>query len=90
MRMHRMPQPESTRAEEFETSDLGVAAFLVARELPLLRVEHGGERVLFVFPESGERTARQFYQPGQNLVDARKFHINLRELRGLTRPERRR
>lgn len=79
------PKPES---DEFGTSDLGQAAFLLVRELPLLRVDHGGERVVFVFPGSAEQTAHLFYRPGQNLVDARKFHLSLRELRGLTRQER--
>ncbi len=85
-----MSKPTATPADEFETSDLGIAAFLVAREFPLLRVETGEARVRFVFPASAEEATRLFYQPGRDLVSARRFHLSLRELRGLTRPERRR
>jgi hypothetical protein len=87
MRMQEMTKPRATPADEYETSDLGIAAFCLARDLPLLRVEQA-ERVRFVFPGSAKDTAALFYQPGRNLVDARKFHMGLRELRGLTRPER--
>jgi hypothetical protein len=90
MRMQQMTTPRATPAgDEYETSDLGIAAFCLALDLPLLRVEQG-ERVRFIFPGSAEDTARLFYMPGRNLVDARKFHISLRELRGLTRAEGRR
>ena len=89
MRMQQMTKPRPAPADEYGTSDLGVAAFCLSLDLPLLRVEQG-ERVRFVFPGSAKNTAALFYQPGRNLVDARKFHISLRELRGLTRPERRR
>jgi hypothetical protein len=89
MRMQEMTKPSVTPADEYETSDLGIAAFCLARDLPLLRVEQA-ERVRFVFPGSAEETARLFYMPGRNLVDARKFHLSLRELRGLTRAEGRR
>jgi hypothetical protein len=83
--MQQMSRPRSTRLDEFRTSDLGIAAFLVAQETPLLRVENGGERTFFVFPGSAEEAASRFYQPGKNLVDARRFHFSLRELRGLTK-----
>jgi hypothetical protein len=70
---------------EFQTSDLGVAAFLVAKALPLLRVDHGSERAVFVFPADAALVARTFHLRGSNLVDARGFHAALRELRGLAR-----
>jgi len=79
-----MPMPPSTIADEFRTRDLGISAFLVARETPLLRTEQEGRITIFVFPGSAETLARLFYHPGQNTVDARKFHVALRELRGLT------
>lgn len=87
MRMQRMTKPRATPADEYGTSDLGIAAFCLSLDLPLLRVEQG-ERARFIFPGSAADTARLFYQPGRNLVDARRFHISLRELRGLTRSDR--
>ena len=80
--------PSPVASDEFSTSDLGQGAFLLAKDFPLLRVDQTAPRVAFVFPKGAEQTARLFYQPGQNLVDARKFHLSLRELRGLTRQER--
>ncbi len=75
-------------ADEYATSDLGVAAFLAARDFPLLRVEPG-DRAKFVFPGPAKKTADAFWLPGSNLVDARKFHRLLRDLRGVARGERR-
>jgi hypothetical protein len=74
-----------SRPEEYRTPDLGIAAFLLSKEVPLLRVDNAGERAFFVFPGGTEKTAQLFYQPGKNMVDARRFHLNLRELRGLAR-----
>jgi hypothetical protein len=88
--MQRMLQPDTT-SDEYRTADLGVAAYvLVAHGAPLLRVEWDGPRAFFVFPAVTEAAARLFYQPGRNAVDARAFHMALRELRGLTRREERR
>lgn len=75
-------------ADEYETSDLGVAAYLAARDFPLLRVEPG-DRAKFIFPGPAKKVAEVFYLPGSNMVDARKFHVLLRQLRGLARGERR-
>lgn len=78
-----------TPCDDFLTSDLGEAAFLVAKALPLLRVEHGPDRAYFVFPSGAAALARTFHLRGSNLVDAKSFHAALRELRGLARAERR-
>lgn len=75
--------------DEYETGDLGTAAFLTAKEFPLLRVERGERNASFVFPGSARSVAGDFYRPGGNLVDARKFHVLLRQLRGLARGDRR-
>jgi hypothetical protein len=83
--MQQMTRPRSTQPDEFHTTDLGIAAFLAAQDVPILRIENGGERCFFVFPGAAEPMAAQFYQPGANLIDARRFHFSLRELRGLTR-----
>jgi hypothetical protein len=79
-----MDQPRPSLADEYETSDLGIAAFLAAKDFPVLRVEVG-QRSAFVFPAGAEQTAKLFYLPGSNLVDARRFHTMLRELRGLAK-----
>jgi hypothetical protein len=81
--MQQMIQPKF--ADEYKTTDLGIAAFLLAKQLPLLRVDDSEKRVLFVFPGGAAELANRFYWPGANLVDARRFHLSLRELRGLTR-----
>jgi len=80
-----MNQPVTTPTDEYSTSDLGQAAFLLAREAPLLRVDNEGGRARFVFPAAAGELSKLFFQPGRNLVDARRFHFNLRELRGLAR-----
>lgn len=78
---------EDASTDEFKTSDLGQAAFLVSREIPLLRVDREDWRATFVFPAPAEAVARLFYQPGKDTVSARRFHLSLRELRGLARGE---
>jgi hypothetical protein len=75
-------------ADRFVTSDLGVASFLSALDLPLLGIEEAGDRAHFVFPGSAESTAARFYHAGVN-VNARRFHQCLRELRGLARRKER-
>ena len=83
-----MALPETPTLDEYETSDLGVASFLVARDIPLLRTDNRSERTSFVFPGTAEEIARGFYQPGKDLVSARRLHAALRELRSLTRQGR--
>lgn len=87
--MQQMVGAHQAPFEDFRTSDLGQAAFLLAKDTPLLRVEHEGPRAFFIFPETAKSIAELFYFPGKNLVDARRFHLSLRELRGLSRGERR-
>jgi hypothetical protein len=76
---------ETILTDEFLTSDLGLASFLVAKGLPLLRVDHGPIRAVFVFPAGAAALARTFHLRGSNMVDAVGFHSALRELRGLAR-----
>lgn len=83
-----MPTPR-TPPQTFCTTDLGIAAFLVAHEVPLLRVDADEHLSLFVFPVHAAEIAVRFCQPGQNMVDGRRFHLALRELRGLARGGRR-
>lgn len=71
--------------DEYRTPDLGISAFLVAKDFPLLRVDHAGERAFFVFQGPAKLTASLYNLPGSNMIDARRFHYSLRELRGLAR-----
>jgi hypothetical protein len=84
-----MSSPESS-SDEYQTADLAVSAFLVTKGYPLLGVHYNGAKAFFRFPASAEATARLFFQPGRNLVDARLFHYNVRELRGMTKEAARR
>ncbi len=77
--------PTSIQSEEFLTADLGLAAFLTALDAPLLAVRFDGRRAIFVFPATVESLGRKFYQPGSDVVSARRFHMALRDLRGLAR-----
>ncbi len=75
-----------TDPDEYTTSDLGEATFLAAKEFPVLRVEVG-TRSTFVFPSVAKATARLFRLPGSGMIEAKKFHMMLRVLRGLARGE---
>jgi len=61
---------------EFTTDDLPCAAFLLAHEIKLLRVDGptGSGRRIFVFPASAGEKAAQFYRnapaPARSLVRA--------------------
>ena len=82
-----MQTPTNPPPDEFTTSDLGTAAFVVTKDFPLLRVDRTDARVRFVFPGGAKPVADLYALPGRAVVDARRFHFALRELRGLTRPE---
>ena len=82
-----MPNPSSIPPDEYSTSDLGAAALVVAKDFPLLRVDRSDVRVQFVFPGAAKAVAELYTLPGRSLVDARRFHFALRELRRLTKPE---
>lgn len=71
--------------EEFTTSDVSEAAFLAAQDVPVLALRTDRRRVTFVFPPTAAPLAVRFWQPGQDLVSARKFHMAVRDLRGLAR-----
>ena len=83
-----MTTPTETRlaysTEEHATTDLGCAAFLMARGHPLLRVERGaGGRCTFRFPVAAREDAKGFYAGAQ--APARAFANSLRDLKTLTR-----
>lgn len=85
MRDGAMTTPTSSGPDEFVTHDLGESAFLAAHDVPVLAIRTEGRRVSFVFPPTAAPLARRFWRPGQDLVSARKFHMALRDLRGLAR-----
>jgi hypothetical protein len=68
--------------EPYETTDLSLAAFLLARGYPLTRVEglRGGQRT-FVFPASGRDLASTYFMGAS--VPARAFANALRDLKAV-------
>lgn len=69
-----------TDAVEFTTTDLGVAAFLLAKGHALLRLgAAGGRRKVFCFPPGVRAVAATFYQDA--LVPARSFANAIRDLK---------
>lgn len=80
-----MLNPTTASTDEFVTSDLGQSAYLLALEFPLLAVRSNGRHAFFVFPAPAREIAQQFFRPGQDLVSARRFHLALRDLRGLAK-----
>ncbi len=74
---------QPTQPDEFRTSDLYLAAFLVAQGQPLLRVEREGGRVYFIFPNV-QRTRElqsQFFNNG--IVGVGDFRRSLQDLKTL-------
>ena len=71
--------------EDHATTDLGCAAFLMARGHPLARVERQPEsyRCTFYFAVEARDDAQSFYKGAQ--VSARAFANALRDLKTLTR-----
>ena len=68
--------------EFFITSDLNQAAFVLALNHPLLRVEgERGERHHFYFPMSAREDALTFFAGG--MIRARTFSSALRDLKAL-------
>ncbi len=69
-----------TNALEFQTTDLGTAAFLLTRGLPLLGISAGdGRRSMFHFPESAQEIAHDYYRNAP--VPARAFFNAIRDLK---------
>lgn len=70
---------------ELQTTDLALAAFLLAKGLPLLRIESaGGSRKMFCFSPEAREVAGHFYQdapaPARSLANAiRDLKARIRE-----------
>jgi hypothetical protein len=72
------------RVEDFQTTDLGLAAFLLSRGHALLRVDTvGAGRRVFSFPAEVRNETQAFYQNAA--VPARTFANALRDLKALIR-----
>jgi hypothetical protein len=69
---------------ETKVSDLQLAAYLMALDYPLMRVEGTSGRKLFVFRGVPEEMVFTYYQ-GQDGISARKLFAAYRDLKGLTR-----
>lgn len=71
--------------DEFRTSDLGCAAFLLAKGVPVLGLVPtvDGKRKLFRFEAKERGVAAGYYQNG--LVEARTFFNAIRDVRSMLR-----
>ncbi len=84
--MTHMVQPQD-QPTEYSTSDLALAAYLAYWDFYPTRMQNGdGRRMLFVYPIAAEKIAARFWQPGGDMVSAKKFHYLLKEMRRLTQP----
>jgi hypothetical protein len=67
---------------ETKVSDLQLAAYLMALDYPLLRVEGPHHRKVFIYVDVPEATTLAYYQ-GADRTSARKLFGAYRDLRGL-------
>jgi hypothetical protein len=67
---------------ETKISDLQLAAYLMALDYPLLRVDEPNHRKVFVYKGVPEAITLAYYQ-GQDAISARKLFGAYRDLRGL-------
>lgn len=88
-----MPDARSTMAKptaiepthQFVTGDLGLAAWLVTVGQSIEEIRSDGRRALFCFPPGTEPIARRFWGDHQDVLLVRRYHENLRQLRGRAR-----
>ena len=73
--------------QNFTTSDLSLAAFLMTLDFPLLKTEGNGRRVAFHFPSTAAEAAPGYLQ-GEK-VSARAFSAALRDLKSLIHSQQR-
>jgi hypothetical protein len=66
-------------SDTFQTYDILVAAFLVARGWELVHVEADGGRGQFVFSAQATDDAQEFFKDGR--VSAKKFAHSIRDLK---------
>ena len=76
-----------TNLPEFQTSDLGIAAFLLAQGVPLLRVLPGREwKRTFCFPASAREQAGEYWRGAT--IPARAFFNAIHDLKSNFSPRR--
>jgi len=73
--------------QNFKTSDLSVAAFLMTLDFPLLKTEGNGRRVVFYFPSTAAEAAPGYLR-GEK-VSARAFSASVRDLKSLIHSQQR-
>ncbi len=72
---------------EFQTSDLGIAAFLLAQGIPLLGVVPGSDwKSRFRFPASARETAGEYWRGAT--IPARAFFNAIHDLKSNFSPRR--
>jgi len=74
------------KMQNFTTSDLSLAAFLMTLDFPLMKTEGNGRRVAFHFPSTAAEAAPGYLQ-GEK-VSARAFSAALRDLKSLIHSQR--
>lgn len=77
-----MTQPDQ---DELQIGDLGQAAWLVALGQPLLSIRSNGRRAYFCFPSTARPLAQRYFEGSGEAALVRRFHLCLRDLRGLAR-----
>ena len=67
--------------ENFETSDINLACFLVCKGIQTIRLDHQERFATFVFPAEAKIMAERFWN-GDDMVSAKLFSNTLRNLKG--------
>ena len=73
--------------ENFTTSDLSLAAFLMTLDFPLLKTEGNGKRIVFYFPSTAAEAAPGYLR-GEK-ISARAFSAAVRDLKSLIHSQQR-
>jgi hypothetical protein len=72
--------------DTYRTIDLDLAAFLLAKNIPLAGFNHEGQRLSFVFKSHSECTRlQQQYESGDDTLSAHTILVAAKRLRNLVR-----
>jgi hypothetical protein len=69
------------RSEEFQTDQIHLAAYLMAKGISLLRLERSGRFGLFYFPAKQARLEADSFIQGKALIEPKAFTAAIRDLR---------
>lgn len=72
---------------DYETNDIGVAAFLILCGFDLKHIKHGLQRSSFIFPAEAREKAEEYWNEDTK-VQPRRILAELRELKARLRNER--